>query len=181
MFVSKKFMGDVPGYLIIGAPASGTACFRRLSFRAVPEAGAPAASAGAVPGWATSASFGRNEIETFIFTTPAKFQKPQRKCSQYGLILEQPAQNSILLLPQINTASPFRWRLRASDHNFGRISENVGTNRINLSGMLFLRPGAVNWFCWNSWNGCQNPAEKKIKYLLTGERVFHNLFPVTEP
>jgi hypothetical protein len=164
-------MGDDSGYLIIGTPASSTACSGEISFRAGTEAGAPA----------TSASFGRNEIETFIFTTPTKFQKPQRKCSQYGLILEQPSQNSILLLPQINTASPFRWRLRASDHDFGRISENVGTNRINLSGMLFLRPGAVNWHCWNGWNGCQNPAEKKIKYLLTGERVFHNLFPVTEP
>jgi hypothetical protein len=95
MFVSEKFMGDDSGYLIIGAPASGTAGFRRLSFRALPEAGAPPAFAGAVPGWAISASLGRNEIETFIFTS-AKFQKPQRKCSQYGLILEQPSQNSIL-------------------------------------------------------------------------------------
>jgi hypothetical protein len=61
MFVSEKFMGDVPGYFPVcsaafGAPASSTACSGEISFRA-----------GAVPGApATSANIGRNEIETFI-------------------------------------------------------------------------------------------------------------------
>jgi hypothetical protein len=45
----------------------------------------------------TSAGLGRNGIETFIFFRyQPNLKKRQRKCSQYGRRLEQPAQNSIL-------------------------------------------------------------------------------------
>jgi hypothetical protein len=116
MFISEKFMGDVPGYFPVcsaafGAPASSTACSGEISFRA-----------GAVPGApATSANIGRNEIGAFMFVITAKLQKPQRKCSQYGLILEQPSQNSILFVRTLL----FNRRAENAKNSFCRVRQSL--------------------------------------------------------